>query len=102
MTGLRILHFLLERSGDFVAECLKLGKQHLLQAQIWSPESVSKTLYQTGYKLVEHRGLAKTNSLAARQEFEDFLQRASAALDRIVAIAVQEAKGRQRPIQAHE
>ncbi|MGI9335720.1 MAG: 1-acyl-sn-glycerol-3-phosphate acyltransferase [Gammaproteobacteria bacterium] len=79
------------KSSDFVAECLKLGKQQLLQARISSPESVSKTLYQTGFKLVEHRGLTAADSLAARQEFERLLIRAGGCLDWIVASMTQDA-----------
>jgi glycerol-3-phosphate O-acyltransferase len=67
--------------GDFVSQCLKLGKQRLLQAQISSPESVSKTLYETAYKLIEHRGLTAAEQRQERVVFDDFLRRASRSLD---------------------
>ncbi len=80
----------LGKSADFVTECLKLGKQRLLQARISSPESVSKTLYQTGLKLVEHRGLSDANSLESREAFEVLLKRSANALDEVARIAGQE------------
>ncbi|MGB7302608.1 MAG: 1-acyl-sn-glycerol-3-phosphate acyltransferase [Burkholderiaceae bacterium] len=76
------------RAGEFVSNCLKLGKQKLLQDKISSPESVSKTLYQTGYKLIEHRGLTQTNQSEQRQAFESLLKQAARSLDAIVGLTV--------------
>ena len=81
------------KGSDFVSECLKLGKQRLLQAQISSPESVSKTLYQSGLKLIEHRGLADANSMESREAFDTLLSRAADALDSVERIAVKEISG---------
>jgi glycerol-3-phosphate O-acyltransferase len=67
--------------NEFVGQCLKLGKQRLLQAQISSPESVSKTLYETAYKLVEHRGMTAADQRDQRDAFDQFLQQASRSLD---------------------
>lgn len=74
--------------SEFVSQCLKLGKQQLLQAQIHSPESVSKTLYETAYRLLEHRGLTKADQGAGRESLEAFLRDASGALNTIRELVV--------------
>jgi len=43
--------------GSTISDMLKLGRQMLLQEVIFSPESVSKTLYETALKLAHDRHL---------------------------------------------
>ncbi|MEP0200844.1 MAG: 1-acyl-sn-glycerol-3-phosphate acyltransferase [Halioglobus sp.] len=41
----------------FIADCLNIGKQLLLQRQVVSPESIAKTLFETGLKVAKSKGL---------------------------------------------
>ncbi|MBT8087936.1 MAG: 1-acyl-sn-glycerol-3-phosphate acyltransferase, partial [Gammaproteobacteria bacterium] len=43
--------------GAFIADCLKLGRHMRLQGQLFSQESVSKSLYDSAVKLAAHRNL---------------------------------------------
>jgi len=45
--------------APFLEECLHLGRQYLLQGRVRSPESVSKTLFETGLRLADNRGLVE-------------------------------------------
>lgn len=53
----------------FVAECVAVGQQMLLQARLHGPESVSTELFSTALKLAENHGLldAGNPGLAARR-----------------------------------
>jgi glycerol-3-phosphate O-acyltransferase len=69
----------------FLADCMKLGNQLLLQHRIHCAASVSKVLYQTGLRLAGNRGLLESGSpdLARRRaafafEVRDALHRAEA------------------------
>ncbi len=69
----------------FLAECLGLGKQRLLQRRVHSGSSVSKVLFQTALKLARNRGLVDPGApdLAMRRqafaaEIRDALRRAEA------------------------
>jgi glycerol-3-phosphate O-acyltransferase len=69
----------------FLADCMKLGNQLLLQHRIHCAASVSKVLYQTGLRLAGNRGLLEPGSpdLADRRaafafEVRDALRRAEA------------------------
>ena len=57
-----------EDSSGFLAQCLKTGKQELLQGRVFSPESISKSLYATGLKLADYRDLLAANQSEARHE----------------------------------
>ncbi|NNL67115.1 MAG: glycerol-3-phosphate acyltransferase, partial [Myxococcales bacterium] len=45
------------RPDDFVARCLRLGRQYHMQRRIHSAQSVSKVLFQTALRLAENRGV---------------------------------------------
>ena len=77
--------------SDFLAQCLKTGKQQLLQRRVFSAESISKSLYQTGLQLADYRGLLAANLEAARRDFHQEFRRITDRLDEILAITL--AKG---------
>ena len=74
--------------GDFLSRCLKTGKQELLQGRVFSAESISKTLYETGWKLASYRGLLAVNQAEARHEFHQEFRRINGRLDEILAITL--------------
>jgi len=77
--------------GSFLSQCLKTGKQQLLQGRVFSAESISKSLYATGFKLANHRGLLAANQEEARQDFHQEFCRISGRLDEILSIALAKA-----------
>ena len=83
-----------EDESDVLAQCLKTGKQQLLQRRVFSAESVSKALYQTGLQLASYRGLLAANREAERRDFHQEFRRITARLDEILAITL--AKGEDR------
>ena len=78
--------------NSLLAQCLKTGKQQLLQGRVFSAESVSKTLYGTGLKLAEYRGLLSAGKADARQAFHQELVQIEGRLDDVLAITVADAK----------
>ncbi|NCF16082.1 MAG: hypothetical protein GWP62_12280 [Gammaproteobacteria bacterium] len=74
--------------GDFLSRCLKTGKQELLQGRVFSAESISKTLYETGWKLAAYRGLLAANQEDARRDLLDEFRRINGRLDEILAITL--------------
>jgi len=81
----------IDDESDFLAQCLKTGKQQLLQRRVFSAESISKSLYQTGLQLANYRGLLAANRAAEREEFHREFRRITDRLDEILAITL--AKG---------
>ena len=75
----------------FLTQCLKTGKQEQLQGRVFSAESISKSLYGTGLKLAEYRGLLAANQGDARHEFQQECRRVIARLDEILAITLAKA-----------
>ena len=75
-----------------LTQCLKTGKQQLLQGRVFSAESVSKTLYGTGLKLAGYRGLLGAGKADDRHAFHQELVRIEGRLDDILAITVADAK----------
>ena len=75
----------------FLAQCLKTGKQELLRGRVFSPESISKSIYATGLKLADYRGLLAANQAEARHELHQELRRINGRLDEILAIALAKA-----------
>ena len=71
---------------------MKTGKQQLLQGRVVSAESISKTLYETGLRLAEYRGLLAANQSAARNEFLERLRCIDRKLEDILAITLAKAK----------
>jgi glycerol-3-phosphate O-acyltransferase len=80
--------------GGFLARCLKTGKQELLQGRVFSAESISKSLYENGWKLADYRGLLAANQAEARQEFHREFRRINRRLDEILAITLARADER--------
>ena len=78
-------------NSGFLSRCLKTGKQQLLQGRVFSPESVSKTLYETGLKLANYRGLLAANQAEEREELLDEFRRINRRLDEILAITLAKA-----------
>jgi glycerol-3-phosphate O-acyltransferase len=62
----------------FLTACDGLGRQHLLQQRIRSPESVSKPLFANGLKLAENLGLTEPASVARTAEPDDLAERRTA------------------------
>ena len=81
----------IDDESDFLAQCLKTGKQQLLQRRVFSAESISKSLYQNGLQLATYRGLLAANRAADRREFHQEFRRITDRLDEILAITL--AKG---------
>ena len=84
----------IDGESDFLAQCLKTGKQQLLQRRVFSEESISKSLYQTGLQLARYRGLLTANRAAEREEFLREFRNITDRLDAILAITL--AKGDDR------
>lgn len=78
----------LDDESGFLAECLKTGKQQLLQGRVFSAESVSKSLYATALKVADYRGMLAAGQGEARHEFHQELIRIDGWLDEILAISV--------------
>jgi glycerol-3-phosphate O-acyltransferase len=48
--------------GSFLAGCLGVGRQMLLQGRVLAPDSVSRELYASALKLAANRGLTEGNA----------------------------------------
>ena len=77
-----------DNESRFLSQCLKTGKQQLLQGRVFSAESISKTLYETGLKLANYRGLLAADQEQARDDFHEEMRRISNRLDEILSIAL--------------
>jgi glycerol-3-phosphate O-acyltransferase len=77
-----------EDKSAFLSRCLKTGKQELLQGRVFSAESISKSLYETGWKLANYRGLLAANQAEARRNFHQEFCQIRSRLDAILAIAL--------------
>ena len=77
-----------DNESRFLSQCLKTGKQQLLQGRVFSAESISKSLYETGLKLANYKGLLAADQQEARDEFHQEFRRISRRLDEILAIAL--------------
>ena len=84
----------IDDEGSVLAQCLKTGKQQLLQRRVFSAESISKTLYQTGLQLAQYRRLLAANREDERRQLHDEFRRITDRLDEILAITL--AKGEER------
>jgi glycerol-3-phosphate O-acyltransferase len=74
----------------FLDQCLRVGRQYLLQRRVLSPESVSKMLFETGLRLARNRGLVElgTPDLAERRKaFADEIRDALRRVEIIEALA---------------
>ena len=77
-----------KRQGRFLSQCLKTGKQQLLQGRVFSAESISKSLYETGLKLANYTGLLAADQQESRDEFHQEFRRISRQLDEILSITL--------------
>lgn len=80
--------------GAFLSQCLKTGKQQFLQGRVFSAESISKSLYETGLKLANYRGLLAGNQARERHDFHQEFRRINGRLDEILAITIAKAEDR--------
>jgi len=84
----------IDDKSSFLSKCLKTGKQQLLQERVFSAESISKSLYGTGLKLANYKGLLAANQAEARHDFHDKFRRITGRLDEILAITLARADDR--------
>mgnify|MGYP001814907787 CR=1 FL=1 len=77
-----------EDQGALLSQCMKTGKQQLLQGRIVSAESISKTLYENGLRLADYRGLLAANRSGERRDFHEELRLINKRLDEILAITL--------------
>ena len=77
-----------EDEGGFLSQCLKTGKQQLLQGRVFSAESISKSLYQTGLQLANYEGLLAANRAQERAAFHQEFRRITERLDEILAMTL--------------
>ena len=80
----------------FLAECLALGRQRLLQRRMHSGSSVSKVLFQTALKLARNRGLVDAGAPdlgARRQAFAAEIRDALRRTEAIAALAASRRAG---------
>ncbi len=84
----------IDDKSSFLSKCLKTGKQQLLQGRVFSAESISKSLYGTGLKLANYKGLLAANQAEARHDFHDEFRRITGRLDEILAITLARADDR--------
>ena len=82
-----------EDESSCLSQCLKTGKQQLLQGRVFSAESISKSLYQTGLQLANYRGLLAANRAAERAAFHREFLTISDRLDEILAITLAKSQG---------
>jgi glycerol-3-phosphate O-acyltransferase len=78
----------IEDEAGFLTQCLKTGKQQFLQGRVFSAESISKSLYGTGLKLANYRGLLATGQAEARHEFHQEFCRIDARLNQVLDIVL--------------
>ena len=78
----------IDDKAGVVNECLKAGKQALLQGRVFSAESVSKSLYATAMKLASYRGLLGEGKADARRELQQDLRRITGHLDEILSLTL--------------
>jgi glycerol-3-phosphate O-acyltransferase len=96
----RVFAGVLAEAGDdavddraaLVSKCMKTGKQQLLQGRVVTPESISKTLYETGLRLADYRGLLSANRSESRRAFHQELRGINKRLDEILAITLAKAE----------
>ncbi len=79
----------------FIEHCLKLGRQLQLQGEVFSVESVSKSLFETGLKLASHRDLHESGQAQFREDFLHELKEMGDALDQILNLTLSQARQRQ-------
>ena len=61
------------------------------RGRVFSAESISKSLYETGWKLAEYRGLLAADTVDERREFHEEFRSIKRRLDEILAITTAQA-----------
>lgn len=80
--------------APFIARCLGLGKQYVMQRLVHSEESVSKVLFATAFKLAAHRGLVSGEGVQdKRSAFAAQLKDVVRRIDAIDALAASRRSG---------
>lgn len=76
--------------NEFVADCLKLGRHMRLQGRLFSEEAISKSLYESAWKMAAHRTLLQGGAEAKQQRDALFaeLREVRQALDVILDITL--------------
>ncbi len=59
---------------EFLATCLRIGRQQLLQGRLHDPDSVSRELYDGAWQVAGNRGLLEPGSHAGRSALVDELR----------------------------
>jgi glycerol-3-phosphate O-acyltransferase len=75
---------------EFIAECLGVGRQMLLQGELHGPESVSAELYGAAMKLAANRDLVDPGREPVRVAREQFLAEVSSTVRRVVRLGALE------------
>ena len=96
----RVVAGVLAEAGDaaiddrsaLLSQCLKTGKQQLLQGRVFSAESISKPVYETGLRLAEYRGLLAANRAAQRNDLHEELRGLNKRLETILTITLAKAE----------
>ncbi|MEO0997786.1 MAG: 1-acyl-sn-glycerol-3-phosphate acyltransferase, partial [Pseudomonadota bacterium] len=86
----------IDDDAAFIADCLRLGRQRLLQDRVFSAESVSKSLYATGLRLARYRGLDTAGCSSGRRDFVGELERLNGYLDDILHVTLSAARALRR------
>lgn len=81
----------IDDESAFLSQCLASGKQQLLKGRVFSAESVSKSLYQTAFKLAQYRDLLPAGRAQKRQDFQEDLRRINNRLDTLLGIVLSRA-----------
>ena len=84
----------IEDESGFLAQCLKTGRQYLLQERVFSAESISKSLYATGLKLADYKGLLTANQAEQRHELLGEFNSINRRLDEILTMTLAMAEDR--------
>ncbi len=79
--------------GEFIANCLNLGRHMRLQGRLFSEEAISKSLYESALKMAAHRDLLEGGDDAKKQRNALFaeLREVRQALDVILDITLDSA-----------
>lgn len=72
------------------SDCLKFGRQLRLTGRVFSAESVSKTLFETAFRLADYRQLFAANRAAERSDWFNELATLARQLDRVLGMALAE------------
>ncbi len=103
----RVVAEFLSNKGDEVAPsraamtaaCLRYGRQLKLTGQVFSPESVSKTLFETAFRLADYHDLLAANRGQARADWFGEMAQTAQRLDRILAMTL--AQDDHRRLESH-